>query len=440
MKKQTIACCSPRTRPPRLFPVSLFKKIFVFSLIMLLSFGLQAQKKHVSGTVRDDKGAPAVNTSVVIKGTSTGVTTDTTGAFSIDVPNENAVLVVSQVGFQPQELAVGNRTNLNINLAVSASDMNEVIVVGYGQQKKVTVTGAVAQVKGSELAKSPNLNLSNTLAGRLPGVTAVNASGEPGYDGSSIRIRGTNSLGNTSALIVIDGVPNREGGFERLNPLDIESVSVLKDAAAAIYGSRAANGVILITTKRGKTGKPQLSYTFNQGWAQATRIPHMSDVLEYGQIRNESQVFEGNIPVDQWDEAIKALQTTGSYTVPGTNQTITSPAGFFPSDIEKYKEGTDQWGHPNTDWFAGALKEWAPQQKHNLQVNGGTETVKYIGSLGYNNQDGYYKNSATGYKQYDMRLNIEAKINKYVLLNMGITAREEFRFSLPLPQVLFSGC
>src|SRR5690606_758877 len=135
-------------------------------------------------------------------------------------------------------------------------------VVGYGTQKKAVVSGAVASVKGAELAKTPTVNLSNSLAGRLPCVTAVQASGEPGYDGSTIRIRGVNSLGNNNALIVIDGVPNRAGGLERLNPNDVESVSVLKDASAAIYGSRAANGVILITTKQGKSGKPQLSYDY----------------------------------------------------------------------------------------------------------------------------------------------------------------------------------
>ncbi|MEO5889023.1 MAG: TonB-dependent receptor [Ferruginibacter sp.] len=431
MKKQTNAYC-PGSPSLSTVPGYLFQKILFPFMLVLLSLGaVNAQSKiHVTGTVKDDKGGPAINASVIVKGTTSGVTTDANGAFSMDVPGAKSILVISNTGFQTQEAPVGKTTNFVITLDVSTSSLNEVIVVGYGSQKKVTVTGAVAQVKGSELAKSSNLNLSNTLAGRLPGVTAVNSSGEPGYDGSAIRIRGTNSLGNTSALVVIDGVPNREGGLERLNPLDIESVSVLKDAAAAIYGSRAANGVILITTKRGKTGKPQLAYNFNQGWAQATRIPKMADVLEYGQIRNESQVFEGNIPVAQWEAALQGLQTTGSYTVPGTNpaQIIKSPSGFFPADIEKYKDGSDPWGHPNTDWFGTALKTWAPQQRHSVQVNGGSENVKYIASLGYNNQDGYYKNSATGYKQYDMRLNIDAKVNKYVNLSLGITAREEYRF------------
>ena len=211
--------------------------------------------------VKDEKGNPTPNASVTIKGVKTGVTTDESGAFSIDVPSQKSVLQITSTGFQPQDITVGNRTSLSINLLTATSQLNEVVVVGYGTQKKVTVTGAVSSVKGTELEKTPTVNLSNSLVGRLPGISAVQSSGEPGYDGSNIRIRGTNTFGNTSALIVVDGVPDVAGGLERLNPADIESMSVLKDASAAIYGSRAANGVILVTTKHGRSGKPQLSYT-----------------------------------------------------------------------------------------------------------------------------------------------------------------------------------
>ncbi|MDQ6843555.1 MAG: TonB-dependent receptor [Bacteroidota bacterium] len=415
----------PRSKKP--FGV-VIKKWILINLIILSCFSVSAQNKiHVTGIVKDDKGAPAENATVTVKGIKGGVTTDANGAFSIDVPNEKSTLVISNVGYQTQELAVGKTKTFSVNLATSVNSLNEVVVVGYGTQKKVTVTGAVAQVKGSDLAKSSNVNLSNSLAGRLPGVTAINSSGEPGYDGSAIRIRGTNSIGNSDALIVIDGVPGRQGGLERLNPADIESVSILKDASAAIYGSRAANGVILITTKRGKSGKPQLSYNVNFGWAQPTVIPKLADAVEYGAIRNEANVFE-QVPVDQWKAAWTALNTTGTYVRTDNGQTVNSPVGFFPDDIAKYKDGSDPWGHPNTNWFGDALKKWAPQQRHNLQVNGGSDNVKYMASLGYENQDAYYKHSATGYKQYDMRLNLDAKINKYVNVSLGITAREEYRF------------
>jgi TonB-linked SusC/RagA family outer membrane protein len=407
-----------------------------FSFLMLFTINHAQAKpflgdgadRPVKGKITDDKGNPLSAVSITIKGTKKGVITDPNGDFEINVPNNKAILIVSSVGFDVQEIAVQDKTDIIVRLAAATSKLEDVIVVGYGTQKKVTVTGAVTQVKGSELAKSSNVNLSNSLAGRLPGVTAVNSSGEPGYDGSAIRIRGTNSIGNSDALIVIDGVPNRQGGLERLNPADIESVSILKDASAAIYGSRAANGVILITTKRGKTGKPQLSYNFNRGWAQATRIPKLADAVEYGAIRNEANVFEQTKDPSQWADAWKALNTTGSYVRPDNGQTITSPVGFFPADIAKYKDGSDPWGHPNTDWFGVALKKWSPQQRHNLQINGGTENVKYMASLGYENQDAYYKNSATGYKQYDMRLNLDAKVNKYINVAIGITAREEYRF------------
>ena len=261
------------------------------------------------------------------------------------------------------------------------------------------------------------------MAGRLPGISAIQSSGEPGYDGSYIRIRGTNTFGNSNALVVVDGVPDVAGGLERLNPLDIESVSILKDASAAIYGARAANGVILVTTKRGKTGKPQISLTYNQGWAQPTRIPDMADAVEYAEMNNETTIFDG-VPSAEWAAAEAAFASTGSYTTQSGN-VVRAP--FQPGDIQIYKDGSDPWGHPNTDWFKTTLKNWSPQSQTTAQISGGSDNVKYLASLNYINQDGYYKNSATGYKQYDMRINLDANINKYISTSIGIVAREEFR-------------
>jgi TonB-linked SusC/RagA family outer membrane protein len=381
--------------------------------------------KEIKGKITDDKGVPLSGVSVVVKGTTKGVNTDLSGAFTLNVPDDATTLVITYIGYQQQEVDIAGKSTITIAMTPVAGQLSDVVVVGYGTQKKVTVTGSVAQVKGTELAKSPVVNLSNALAGRLPGVTAIQSSGEPGYDGSTIRIRGSNTPNNSGALIVIDGVPDRAGGLERLNPSDIESMSVLKDAAAAIYGSRAANGVILITTKRGKTGKPILSYDFNQGWSQATRLPEMSDAVEYATIVNELTMF-ADVPADQWAAAWTALKQTGSYKRTDNGATVTAP--YSPSAIQKHGDGSDPWMYPNTDWFGTTLKTWSPQSKHNLQLSGGSETVKYLASIGYNNQDGYYKNSATGYKQYDMRLNLDAKINKYLNASLGITAREEYRF------------
>jgi TonB-linked SusC/RagA family outer membrane protein len=384
-----------------------------------------ATLQEIKGQVTDDKGVPLPGVSIVVKGTSTGTNSDTEGNFTINVPEGNTILIVSSVGFKTQEVNVAGKTTITIALAPGGNgQLGEIVVVGYGTQKKVTVTGAVAQVKGTELAKSPSVNLSNALAGRLPGVTTIQSSGEPGYDGSTIRIRGSNTPNNSGALIVIDGVPDRAGGLERLNPADIESMSILKDAAAAIYGSRAANGVILITTKRGKSGKPQLSYDFNQGWAQPTRIPEMSDAVEYATIINELTLFD--LPADQWGAGWNAFKQNGTYT--RSDNGVKVDAIYSPADIQKFGDGSDPWAHPNTDWFESTLKKWSPQSSHNVQLSGGSENVKYLASLGYKNQDGYYKNSATGYKQYDMRLNLDAKVNKYITTNIGLTAREEFRF------------
>ena len=424
MEKRTLTPLSGSHNYP-VFSPHFFAKFLLPLLLVFCSFVVQAQSKiHVTGLVKDDKGAPAANASVTVKNTKTGVSTDANGAFAIDVPNAKSVLVVTLIGFQPQELVVGNQTSVNINLALSTGTLSDVVVVGYGTQKKVTLTGAVAVVKGTELTRSPATNLSNSIAGRLPGVVALNGSGEPGYDGSVIRIRGVNSLGSNDALIVIDGIPARTGGLDRLNPADIESMSVLKDASAAIYGARAANGVILITTKRGKTGKPELSYSYNKGWASATILPKMLDANEYVTMANEIELYK--LDPSKWSAAAAAYKATGKYTDPSNGSVSTAP--FSPDDIKKYQDGSDPWGHPNTDWFKTVLKNWSPQSRQNLQISGGSDNVKYLASLGYENQDGYYKNSATGYKQYDMRLNLDAKVNKYISTSLGITARQESRF------------
>ena len=400
------------------------KFYLLINLLIVIAAGANAQNRiTVRGIVNDDKGNPISNASVLVKGTNNGVTTDANGTFTISVPDNKSVLVISNIGYISKEVLVGNNTSLTIDLTPQANSLNEVVVVGYGTQKKVTVTGSVAQVSGKELEKTPTVNLSNALVGRLPGISAVQSSGEPGYDGSSIRIRGINTFGNSSALIVVDGVPDVAGGLERLNPADIETMSVLKDASAAIYGSRAANGVILITTKHGKSGKPQLSYNYNHGWAQPTRVPKMANAVEYAEMNNETTIFDG-VPSDEWTAANEAFKTTGTYT---TNAGKVVRAPFQPDDVQKYKDGSDPWGHPNTDWYKTTLKTWSPQEQHSLQINGGTESVKYLASLGYQNQDGYYKNSATGYKQYDMRINLDAKVNKWISTGINLTARQEFR-------------
>ncbi|MCP9754181.1 TonB-dependent receptor [Lacihabitans sp. CCS-44] len=378
--------------------------------------------KEIKGKVSDETGSGLPGVTVTEKGTTNGAITDVNGQYTVNVKGDAAILVFSFVGYAGAEEVVGSRSIINVTLNPDVSSLNEVVVVGYGVQKKETITGSVASVKGTDLVKSPVVNLSNSIAGRMSGVVAVNRSGEPGADGSSIRIRGSNTLNNGDALIVVDGIPNRAGGLDRINPNDIESVSVLKDASAAIYGSRAANGVILITTKRGKTGKPQLSYSANQGYSQPTVIPKLTNAAQYTSMLNDLDIY--GLPTTEWAAANTAYKTSGVYTRPdGT----TRKAPFSPTDLQKYADGSDPWLHPNTDWYDATLKNWSPQTQHNLQISGGTENVKYLASLGYQNQDGYYKTSATAYQQYDIRLNLDAKINKYVDINVGLLGREEAR-------------
>ncbi len=395
--------------------------LLVLTLLIVGTIGAFAQTV-VKGKVADEQGMGIPGANLLVKNTTTGTTTDAEGNFTLSVPSANATLIVSSIGFVSQEVALNGRTTLDLKLATDTKSLSEVIVVGYGTQKKETVTGSVVSVKGDELVKSPAVNLANSLAGRLPGVTVVNRSGQPGNDGAVIRIRGANTLGNNSALIVVDGIPNRAGGLDRINPADIESISVLKDAAAAIYGARAANGVILITTKRGKTGKPSLSYTFNQGYSNPTVLPDVASAAEYTSMLNDLDLY--GLPVAEWAAATQAYKTTGSFTRP--NGTVRR-APFSPEAIAKYQDGSDPWGHPNTDWFGATLKRNSPQVRHNVQLDGGTENFRYLASLGYQNQDGYYINSATGYKQYDIRVNLDANVNKYVKVTMGILGRREDR-------------
>lgn len=395
---------------------------FTFFLTAL-NFSAIAQDIPVTGRVTVGDTA-LVGATVQVKGTSTATQTDGDGRFRINAPS-NGTLVFSSVGYNGIEVAINGRSTINASMQASNQQMNEVVVVGYGTQKKATVTGAVAMVKGAELDKSPTVNLSNSLAGRLPGVTALQRTGEPGFDGSTIRIRGTNTLGDSGPLIVIDGVPDRAGGLDRLNPADIESMSVLKDASAAIYGARAANGVILITTKQGKVGKPLVSYDFNYGWAQPSVVPEMSNSEQYANLLNEQRLFS-DVPHQQWTAAWQALNTQGFYVRTDNGQRINSI--YTPADLQKFRDGSSPLTHPNTDWYGAVFKDWSGQQQHNLQISGGSENIRFLTSMGYQNQDAYYKNSATQYKQYDFRVNLDAKVNKYVMANLGITAREENRF------------
>jgi TonB-linked SusC/RagA family outer membrane protein len=400
------------------------------SVLLLLLTGCTlttalAQNLTVRGKITSETGDALPGVTVVLKGTSTGTVSDANGNYSLANATQNGTLGISYVGYQPKDVPINGRSTINISLTPDAKALEEVVVVGYGTQKKTTVTGAVVAVQGEKLIQSPAVDLGNSLAGRLPGLVVINTTGEPGQDGAQINIRGINTLGNSSPLIVIDGIPDRDGGLGRLAPRDIESISVLKDASAAIYGARAANGAIIITTKRGKSGKPTVTYDFNQGWSQPAVIPKMSSAVEYANIMNELPIYK-TIPPSEWQAASAAIRSTGTYNSPTPGVSAIN-ANYSPDAVRKYADGSDPWGYPNTNWFGDAFKKWAPQSRHNVQIVGGSDNIRYMASLGYVHQDAIYKNSATFYNQYNLRVNVDAKVSDYIKANVGVMLRREDR-------------
>ncbi|SFW46579.1 SusC/RagA family TonB-linked outer membrane protein [Chitinophaga sancti] len=376
----------------------LFLRLSMLIIFMFPVFMAHAQVGKISGRVVAG-GQPVPGVTVKVKGTNQGAVTDINGQYSVTA-KQGDTLIFNHMSYTPQSIAVAG-TAVNATLTEVAQNVGEVVVVGYGVQKKATLTGSISVVKGADIVKSPQPNVSNSLAGRFSGVIANNRAGEPGYDNSNIYIRGLATSNNNDVLVVVDGVPGQIGGLSRLDPNDIESISVLKDASAAVYGSRAANGVILVTTKRGKTGKPAINYSFNQGFSSPTRLPKMADAATFAQIQNEIAYY---------------TSPTG-----GMNQF------YSDAQIQKYKDGSDPLNYPNTDWQKVVLNKSASQQQHNLSVSGGNESVKYFTSLGMISQDGLYRNGATKYDQYNFRSNIDADITKRLKVSLYLSGREEDR-------------
>ena len=275
------------------------------------------------------------------------------------LPNveRNATLVLSFIGYVTQEVALAGRIVIDIALAAELTDLDEVVVVGYSTQKRANVVGSVSSISGESIQSVPSPNVTTSLSGRIPGAVIVQNTGEPGSYGQRIQIREPQYSGgnrnaysdNTAPLVVIDGVPGRS--MDEIDPNDIESLSVLKDASAAIYGSTAANGVILITTKKGSEGKPRLNYQFYQGFQTPSVIPDVTNAAEYATMLSEYQVATGKSRT--YDEA----------------------------DIELYKSGADPWEHPDTDWYGDLVKKWTSTYRHNITIDGGTRGMTYFVSF-----------------------------------------------------------
>jgi len=370
--------------------------LLVFSLL-LLRIAASAQSRTITGTVKDSKtGQPILGASVKVLNAKIGASADEKGGFSIQVPSSlsKVVLVVSGVGYKTVQITPSG-DNVVVALELGSKQLDDVVVVGYGTAKRATLTGAISTIRSKEVTESPVTNVTNGLAGRLPGLVAVTSSSEPGSDASNLRIRGSNTFNDNSVLVVIDGVPDRS--LERIDPYSIESITVLKDASAAIYGSRAANGVILVTTKRGKTGKPDLTFNGNYGYNQPTKLPKMADAPLYATALNEIAYY--NNPSG------------------GLNQTYTD------AQIQKFKDGSDPLRYPNTDWFKTVLKPRSAQSNANLSISGGTENMRYFVALDYKHQDGQYRNSATYYNQYGFTSNLDAKVTKDIQISVNLAGR-----------------
>lgn len=403
----------------------LFKQSFltIFLFTAGIFFSAAIAQSTVTGTVSDQSGTPLPGVSVIIKGTTTGVSTDFDGLYSIDVDSPDATLVFSYIGFVSQEMAISADNVVNVQMTEDVQNLEEVVVVGYGTQKKATLTGSVASVGGEDLEKASSPNLGAALSGKVPGLYVDTGQAIPGADTPAIRVRGTNTFNNSGALVVIDGIPAREGGIARINPADIESISVLKDASAAIYGARAANGVILVTTKRGKVGAPKVKISSTVGSQSFTRTPDMLTGAEYMDLVNVLNVYK--LPVSEWNSAHAGR---GAPYTRLDNGEVVNPT-FTNDRIANTAAGTDPWLYPDTDWFDAITTKGSLISRQNLQVSGGTESVRYLASLGYLSQGINFKNAPRPYKQFDLRLNLDAKISESLSLDVGLYSRQENRYS-----------
>ena len=341
----------------------------------------------ITGKILDEKNEPLPGASVVRKGTTTGTTTDANGTYKIAVPDGSAVLIFSFVGYQKQEVTVGNRTQIDVSLLADVNTLTEMVVVGYGTQKKVNLTGSVAVVDAKQLTSRPVSSVANALQGTMAGVAVTAATtGQPGRDAGTIRVRGIGTLNNSNAMVLVDGVIST---MNNVNPDDVESISVLKDAAsAAIYGSRGANGVILITTKKGKKGTTQVNYRTYIGKTQATYRPDFLPSWQAASLYNQALINEGK---------------TARYT---------------DAEVQKFKDGSDPYNYPNTDWLGLFYKGNGMQQNHYIDVSGGSDKTQYLFSLGSFSQNGLVEK--TGTKRYTFRSNVTSNITERLKANANI--------------------
>src|SRR6201991_1568197 len=383
---------APVLRPP----LGLF--IFLLFIVRLPVMAQRPAATAVSGRITNEKGEPLAGASVKVKKSKGGTSTDTSGHFML-MARKGDELEISYVGFTQSQYIVGDQSR-DINLVlkpVPGSNLNDAIVVGYGTQKKANVLGAVSVIKADDLVTTKNENVVNMMTGKVPGLRIQQMSSEPGSFNTSFDIRGYGTAvqtqpgqltGNPSPpLIIIDGVPRSSGDLSRLDPNEIDNVSVLKDASAAIYGVKAANGVILVTTKRGgrTNGKFSITYSVNQSWQQFLDVPKGVDAVGY---------------MELWNESLK--------TNFGTNATTTAPPAFSDSTINLYKSGKLK----STDWMKAITRPLAPETQHNLSMSGGSDKVNYFFDLGYLTQGSLFKTNSINYNRWNFRSNVNLNFTK----------------------------
>ena len=345
----------------------------------------------VKGIIKNDKGQTLPGVSIKVKGTSQATMSDSNGAYTIDAPG-NATLVISYIGFQTQELQVSGRTSIAVVLIEELTTLNEVIVVGYGTQKKISTTSAVSTLQGDVITQNPVANINNSIAGRVSGVIAFQNSGEPGADAATIRVRGVGTTGSRNgALSVVDGIPR---SFSELNPNEIESITILKDAAAiAPYGLAGANGVILVTTKRGKEGKVSLGFTSWYGVQRPTQYPDYLDSFGFASTLNVA------------------------------NKNAGLPPAYTDAELQKFKDGSDPNRYPNVDWMREVIDFNAPMANQNLTFTGGSDKVRFFSSLGYLYQQGSVK--TINYSKYNLASNVDINATKSTVISLDLKGRLE---------------
>ncbi|MFY0689920.1 MAG: TonB-dependent receptor [Cyclobacteriaceae bacterium] len=364
-------------------------RIKLFTLLLFVFASLMGQDKNISGKVTDENGEGLPGASVVVRGTSIGTTTDIEGNFTMSVSND-ATVVVSFVGYESRVMEVGNQEFLDINMSLDAEQLDEIVVIGYGQEKKSNLTGAVVSIDSKKLTSVPVANTMGLLTGRVPGIMVRQNSGLPGGENTQIRIRGFAG----SPLILVDGVQME---MDRIDPNDIESINILKDAAAAIYGARAGNGVVLVTTKRGNTGAPQISYSGSYTSQSAVQFFEQVDAGQYAQLVREANLMDG----------------------------LDMDATYSAEDVQNYANGAP--GFEGGDWIDALIKNNAPMFQNSLSVRGGSDQVRYYASIGNTAQESYFRSRDFDYRRLNARTNLDAEINKNLSFNMDLSFRRDER-------------